>query len=79
MHLEANKQQTSYRLIHLVVLKLEQGYGWCFEGQTTAWKFIETFLGVRNKQVSCGLFISSLDCNSTAMSDVFTSSNATKQ
>ena len=40
---EANKKQARYRVIYLDVSKFEQGYGWCFEGQTTALKLIETF------------------------------------
>ena len=50
-YLEQNKQQRRYRLTYLDVSKLEQRYGSCFERQTTAWKLIETFLGVINKQV----------------------------
>ena len=54
-YLEANKQQRRYRLTYLDVLKLEEEYGWCFEGQSTAWKLIEAFLGVINKQVKACL------------------------
>ena len=78
-YLEANKQQTRYRLSYLEVSKLEKGYGWCFEMQTTAWKLIETFSEVINKQVRCASCIYSVKCKRTGMFDVFTSPNATKR
>ena len=56
-NLKANKQQRRYPLTYLDVSKLEQGYGWCFEGQTTAWNLIEMFFEVINKQARCALCI----------------------
>ena len=50
-YLEVNKQQRIYRLTYLEVSKLEEGYGWRFENQSTAWKLNERLLGVINKQV----------------------------
>ena len=78
-YLQENKQQTRYRITYLQVLRLEQGYGWCFERQTTAWKLIETFLGVINKQVRCTSCICNVKCVKKAIFDAFTSWNATKR
>ena len=79
IYLQAHKQQTKYRITYLMFSRLEQGYNWCFECQTTAWKLIETFLGVINKQVRCALCIYSAKCDKIAMFDVFTSSNTQKR
>ena len=49
-HLDAKKQQKRYRLTYLVLSKLEQSYGWCFEDQRTTPKVNETFSAVKNKQ-----------------------------
>ena len=49
-YFQANKQQTRYRLTYLEVWKLEQRYGWCFEGQSKTPKFNGTFSALKNKQ-----------------------------
>ena len=48
--LQANKQETRYRLKDLEVSKLEQSYGWCFEGQSTTPKVNGTFSAVKKKK-----------------------------
>ena len=35
-YLEANKQQTKYRLTYLESWKLQRTYDWCFQGQSNA-------------------------------------------
>ena len=50
MYLEANKQQTKYRLTYFEVSKMENWYGCCFEVQIIASKINGTFLVLTNKQ-----------------------------
>ena len=49
-YLQADKQQTRYRLTYLEVSKLQQSYGGCFEDHTTTPKVNGTFSAVKNKQ-----------------------------
>ena len=50
MYLEANKQQTNYRLTYFEVSKMEKRYGGCFEVQIIASKINGTFSVITNKQ-----------------------------
>ena len=50
MYLEAKKNRGRHRRTYLEILKLQQRYGWCLQGETTTPKVYGTFPAVKNKQ-----------------------------
>ena len=50
-YLEANKQQTKYRVTYPEPWKLQKRSDWCFQGQRNAWKVNGRFLGIINKEI----------------------------
>ena len=51
-YLEANKQQTQYRLTYLESSRLQKRHDWRFQGQRNAWKVNVRFLRIINKEIT---------------------------